>query len=89
MTHVQLARKRESRLNDDFQSSEWEFVGRILVKGYQQLKFIPVKLNNAFFVAALFGEGDVTDELLLKTFLGYVSQDERDLVNLAIDNKLT
>lgn len=75
-------------IRHDFQSTEWESVERIVVKGYQQLKF-PLKLNKAFFVAALFGEGDVTDELLLNSFHGYVSQDERDLVNLAIDNKLT
>lgn len=76
-------------IRHDFQSTEWESVERIVVKGYQQLKFFPLKLNKAFFVAALFGEGDVTDELLLNSFHGYVSQDERDLVNLAIDNKLT
>ena len=81
--------ERVPAIRHDFQLAEWESVGRILVKGYQQLKFFPVKLNKAFIVAALFGEGEVTDVMLLNSFLGYLSRDERELVSISIDNKLS
>ena len=37
----------------DFQNAEWEAVARILVKGYKEVPFFPVKLNRVFLLATL------------------------------------
>ena len=45
-------------IRHDFQSPEWEAIARILVKGFYQLNFLPVKLNQSFLIATLFGESE-------------------------------
>ena len=45
-------------IRHDFQSPEWEAIARILVKGFYQLNFFPVKLNQSFLIATLFGESE-------------------------------
>jgi hypothetical protein len=68
----------------DFKEEEWEAIAQILVKGYSELKFFPVKLNKVFMFSTLFESEKIPDELLMESFLGYVSKDERDLINTAI-----
>lgn len=80
--------ERVPAIRHDFQVPEWESVGRILVKGYQQVNFFPVKLNKVFTTACLFGESAVTNELLMASFLAYLSKDERELVDLSLSEKL-
>ena len=38
----------------DFKEDEWEAIARILVKGYQAVKFFPVMMNNVFMFSTLF-----------------------------------
>lgn len=75
----------------DFKEDEWEAVGRILIKGYSTVKFFPVKLCKVFMFATLFESRKIPDELLMESFLGYVSKDERDLIKIALkdDEELT
>ena len=61
----------------DFREEEWEAIARILVKGYQDVKFFPIKLNKVFLFVALFDNKNVPEEMLLNSFLKYVSKDER------------
>ncbi|KAK3700877.1 hypothetical protein QZH41_003040 [Actinostola sp. cb2023] len=75
-------------IRHDFQREEWESVARILVKGYQQVEFFPVSLNQAFVVASVLGEKEVSRDLLLKSFLAYVSKDERELLHASLTNTL-
>lgn len=75
-------------IRHDFQASEWEAIGRILVKGFHQLNFFPIKLNKAFLIATLFGESEVSQEILLDSFLAYLSKDERALVMHSLGNTL-
>lgn len=49
--------------------------------------FFPIKLSKAFTTACLFGEEAVKD-LLLESFLAYLSSDERELVNLSLSGQL-
>ena len=69
----------------DFKEDEWEAVARILVKGYQEVKFFPVMINKVFMFSTLFEGEKIADELLLKSFLRYVSKDERELIKLALN----
>jgi len=75
-------------IRHDFQSPEWEAIARILVKGFYQLNFFPVKLNQAFLIATLFGESEVSQEVLLNSFLSYLSRDERALIEHALKDSL-
>ena len=58
------------------------------MKGYQDVKFSPVKLNKIFLFAALFDSRDMPEEMLLNSFLKYVSKDERDLIETALKDEL-
>lgn len=75
-------------IRHDFQAPEWEAIARLLVKGFYQLKFLPVKLNRAFLIATLFGESKVSQQMLLDSFLAYLSRDERALVVHALNDTL-
>ena len=65
------------------QVAEWEAIARIIVKEYRQVGFFSIKLGKAF-TACLFGEEAVKEDLLLESFLAYLSSDERELVNLSL-----
>lgn len=78
--------ERVPAVRHDFKEAEWGATARILVKGYKEVKFFPVKLSKVFMFAALFEENQIPDELLLESFLAYVSKDERDLINVALSN---
>lgn len=75
-------------IRHDFQREEWEAVAHILVKGYHQVKFFPIKLNQAFVVASIMGEKEVTSDMLLACFLQYVSNDEKELIEASLSNEL-
>ena len=66
------------------QVAEWEAIARIIVKEYRQVGFFSIKLGEAFTTACLFGEEAVKEDLLLESFLAYLSRDERELVNLSL-----
>lgn len=76
--------ERVPAIRHDFKEAEWEATARILVKGYKEVKFFPVKLSKAFIFVTLFEEKQLPDQLLLDSFLAYVSKDERDLINAAL-----
>ena len=75
-------------IRHDLQVAEWEAMARIIVKGYRKVGFFPIKLGKAFTTACLFGEEAVKEDLLLESFLDYLSSDERELVNLSLNGKL-
>lgn len=61
-------------LRHDFGKQEWESVGRIITFGWQEYKYLPVKIAPVILEQAVSGsvEGDLVD-----TFLKYVSESER------------
>lgn len=75
-------------IRHDFQAPEWEAIGRILVKGFCQLNFFPIKLNRAFLIATLFGEQALMQHDLLDSFLAYLSKDEQTLVSSVLNGNL-
>lgn len=74
-------------IRHDFKEGEWEAIGRIMVKGYQEVKYFPVLLNKVFIFSTIFDGKDIPYELLLKSFLAYLSKDERDLVQAALNEE--
>lgn len=61
-------------LRHDFGKQEWESVGRIITFGWQEQKYLPVKLAPVILEQAVLGnvESDLVD-----TFFKYVSESER------------
>lgn len=56
-------------LQPDYGKAEWEAVGRILLKGYQDHGYFPTQLAPPFTVCLIHGEEKVTPEMLMKSFL--------------------
>lgn len=56
-------------LQPEYGREEWEAIGRILLKGYKDHGFFPIKLSLAFTVCLIFGENKVTTEMLIESFL--------------------
>lgn len=77
-------RGRVPFLRHDFQSEQWTAVGRIIVKGYEDLGYFPVMLNKAFVISAIFDEKAVSDDILLQSFNHYLSPSEEQVVREAL-----
>ena len=79
---------RVPALNTKWQEAEWHAVRRIMLKGFIDHSFFPIKLSEAFTVALILGEDQVGQELLLTSILEYVSPSERNIINTAIQGNL-
>lgn len=67
---------------------EWKSIGHILLKGFQDHGYFPCRIAQAFTVALLLGEKCVTSDLLFESFFSYISKEEQDLVNKALQDDL-
>ena len=81
--------ERVPSLRHDFQIEEWEAVARILVKGFFQAGYFPIKISKIFMIQVMFGEEYVNGELLFQSFLKYLSKDERQVVEDAVANRIS
>lgn len=79
---------RVPSLSPKWQEEDWKSIGRILAKGFKDQGYFPTRLAAAFTVALIFGEHSVTDEIMIDSFLLYLSQSERDLVSFAFKENL-
>ncbi|KAL0161727.1 hypothetical protein M9458_045452 [Cirrhinus mrigala] len=70
-------------LRHDFSSDKWKAVGRVLLKGFKDCKYIPIKIAQPLFEEILFG---VVYTDLKATFLKFVSCQERDVLNQALND---
>ncbi|KAG9272835.1 hypothetical protein AMEX_G4595 [Astyanax mexicanus] len=70
-------------LRHDFTAEKWKAVGRILLKGFQDCKYIPVKLALPFLEEVFFGT--VCSDLRAH-FLQFVSCQDRDILCRALDD---
>lgn len=68
-------------IREDFNSSKWEAAAKILLKGWQQAKYFPIKLSPVFIEYCVFGMSfsNVKDDLL--NYLCYL---ERQLLSTAL-----
>lgn len=72
-----------------WQEEEWKSIGRILLKGFQDHGYFPCRLSPAFTVALIFGESEVSDDVLFESLLLYVSQPDRALITAALKEDLS
>jgi hypothetical protein len=71
-------------LDPDFGKDEWQAIGRILLKGYQDHRYFPVSLAPAFMVALVYGEDSVPPSILKESFLQFITPSERDAITKAL-----
>eukprot|EP00794_Sanderia_malayensis_P001011 gene1011-331_t len=71
---------REEGVGIGVTRDEWEAVGRILVKGFTSAAYFPIYLSKALLCYCLFGR-DVPDEMILDSFMRYLSEEEESVVN--------
>ena len=74
-------------LSNELADTEWEAVGRILLKGYRDHRYFPVSIAPGFFVALCHGENAVTPEILKTSFLSYLSISEKELIEQALSGE--
>ncbi len=67
-------------IRHDLQKKEWEAVARVLVYGYQNLSYFPLKLSWTFIITCLFGEESITTESLLASFGKYIASEDREVL---------
>ncbi|XP_070397922.1 uncharacterized protein [Nothobranchius furzeri] len=80
---------RVPSLSPKWQEEEWKSIGRILLKGFQDHGYFPCRLAPVFTVALIFGENQVTDDMLFENLLLYLSQSDRDLITRALKEDLS
>ncbi|KAI2644313.1 Ribonuclease 3 [Labeo rohita] len=70
-------------LRHEFQSDEWQAIARVLVKGWEAVKYFPVRLSLPFLEEALYG---TTYSSVLGSFKHYIAKHERDVIEEAMAN---
>ena len=67
-------------IRHDFQSKEWEAVGRAFVFGLKYGFYFLDKVSTAFLTEYLFGENAITEVMLLHSYKAYVSSEEEEVI---------
>ncbi len=65
---------------ETYAETEWIAIGAILLKGFKDVGYFPLKLAKAFVVALLFGKDCVSSDILWNSFLRYVTTVEKESV---------
>ena len=78
--------ERVPYIRHDFDRKKWEAVGTILVKGYTDCQYFPLKISKAFFTGCLFGEGSVM--MLQDSFKHYVSKSEASVIEGCLSDSI-
>ena len=73
-------KRKVPTIRHDFQSKEWEAVGRAFVFGLKYGFYFPDKVSTAFLTGCLFGENAITEDMLLDSFKAYVSSEEEEVI---------
>ena len=80
--------ERVTSIRHDFQRPEWEAIGRILMKGFSSCQYFPWMLSKTFFITCLYGESAVSEDLLLQSFMNFVSESEKKLIQSCLDGQV-
>ena len=64
---------------------EWEAIGKILAKGFNDTGYFPAMISKSFVQYCC--HGDVSNTKLLSSFLNYVSRDERMLIEKLLSDE--
>ncbi|XP_038065173.1 uncharacterized protein LOC119735517 isoform X2 [Patiria miniata] len=76
--------ERVPALFPDYGRDEWEAIGRILFKGYNDTGIYPLQLAYAFSCAVIYGEGEVSADMLVNSLRMYLSETDRRVVDKAL-----
>ena len=66
----------------DLYLNEWNSIAKILVKGFMDIKYFPLRLSKPFIIYVLYGE--VNSDCFIKSFLNYVITMELEIVEAAL-----
>ena len=73
-------------IRHDYQKHEWKAVARILLYGYLKEGVYPVALSPAFVGCTILGEDCVSNQVLVESFMAYIAENEREVVNNCLKN---
>ena len=68
-------------LRHEYQTHEWQAIGRILVKGWFAVGYFPIHLPFPFLEEALYG---VTYSSIRESFMSYISKPEKEILEQAL-----
>lgn len=74
-------------IRHDYQKQEWKAVARILLHGYCKEGVYPIALSAAFVACTVLGEDRVSSEVLVESFMAYIAEDEREVVDNCLKNR--
>lgn len=80
------ATEKVPNVRHDFQKSQWEAVGRIIVYGYLEANFFPLSISRAFIATLVFGEESMCPTFLLDSFKLYISLEEKYVIEKALSD---
>ena len=71
-------------IKHDFSGENWKAVSRIIVKGYKDVNYFPIRINKAFMISCIFGEHSLTDEALFDSFMSFVPIEDKETLKEAL-----
>jgi hypothetical protein len=74
-------------IRHDYQRQEWKAVARILLYGYCKEGVYPIALCAAFIGCTILGEDRVSRKVLVESFMAYIAEDEREVVDKCLKNR--
>lgn len=75
-------------IRHDYNRETWQAVARILVKGFTDCSYFPLRLSKVFMCSVFYDEALVTVPMLLASFKRYVSKHEAEIVEQALSGEI-
>ncbi|KAL7385064.1 hypothetical protein ABVT39_014563 [Epinephelus coioides] len=75
-----------SGITRDAFSAFWTAFFESCSDGLSEVDYFPIQMSFSFAVALVFGEGDVTPDMLMESFLRYLTEVERETIQAALHN---
>ena len=69
-------------IRHDLQKPEWKAIARVLVYGYQKMKYFPLQRSNLSVALCLFGEKSITPVFLLNSSREYIAAEDREVLDI-------
>ena len=69
-------------IRHDLQKPEWKVIARVLVYGYQKMKYFPLQRSNLSVALCLFGEKSITPVFLLNSFREFIAAEDREVLDI-------
>ena len=75
-------------IRHDYNRETWQAVGRILVKGFIDYSYFPLRLSKVFVSSVFYDEALVTVPMLLSSFKCYISKHEAEIVEQSLSKEI-